>query len=382
MDVSLRPQALPDIDPARLTPPPVGPLAGDRPAPATAQEALSLGTEAEDGAFGGAAGSDGAQDVAACIGGPLGAPIVPSKEDAAERVRELEADAPQADDYPGGSLNPLYWVASAQHRLDLHCARQTLLEAYKAEAAEGSPTTQAIFEAAEREGVPVVVLSDEEYEARYPGTGGVTVGETVYVPVSALASGEGVLEHELVHALLNGSDTLFDATVPLDDRVAEARELFESIGLDADDGERLIRATEGMNSVDADHVQTYVIGVDIHREKAGLPPLTEAQRDSLYEQAAIRETALGVWRHGVEIGGEDVSLAGLGENDLEFAVQVAQMSEQELEDFAAEVEARWNETSLASEYPLTGDTPLERLQEIRDIVVRLQDEAPLQQYWQ
>ena len=377
MDVSLRPA--PDIDPSRLSPPP-GPL--DRPAQATAQEALSFGAEPEDGAFGTAAGPESGEDIAVCIGGPLGTPVTPSKGEAAERVRELEADAPEADDYPGGSLNPLYWVATAQHRLDLHGAKQALLEAYKAEAAEGSPTTQAIFEAAEREGVQVVVLSDEEYAERYPGTGGVTVGETVYVPVSALESGEGVLEHELVHALLNGSDTLFDETVPLDDRVAEARELFESIGLDADDGERLIRSTEGMNPVDADHVQTYVTGIDIHREQAGLPPLTDAQRDTLYEQAAIRETALGVWRHGVEIGGEEVSLAGLGENDLEFAVKISQMSEQELADFAAEVEARWNETSLAGEYPLTGDTPLERLQEIRDLVLRLQDEAPLQQYWQ
>ena len=321
--------------------------------------------------------------------GQVGAPVsncfclpkeLPSKDEAAANVRELEASAPDPADYPGGKFSLQYWIDTAAHGWELHCARQLLLEAYKQEAAEGSATTEAIFEAAEREGVAVVVLGDEEYAERFPGTGGVTVGDTVYLPVSALESGEGVLEHELMHGLLNSRPEIFDPDVPLEQQVEAVRELFESIGLDPDDGERLVRAAEGMPSVDADHVQTYVLSVIIHREKNGLPPLTEAQRDSLYEDAAARETALGVLRYKFEINGEEVSLRDLGEGP-QFLAKLMTMSPEDLETLAAEVEARWNETSLADEYPLTSDTPRERLQEMQKILMKLQDEGALEQYW-
>lgn len=325
-----------------------------------------------------AAGPAGAEGtVASCVCLPR---EIPSREEAAEEVRELEASAPDPADYPGGTFNPQYWVDAATHGWELHCARQLLLEAYEQEVAEGSPTTESIFEAADREGVTVVVLSDEEFAARFPDYGGVTVGDTVYVPVSALESGDGVLEHELMHALLNTRPEIFDPNVPIERQVEVVRELFESIGLDPDDGERLVRATEGMNAVDADHVQTYVLSVIIHREKAGLPPLTDAQRESLYEDVAVREAALGVLRHEVEINGEEISLTDF-DDGLQLMAALISMSPEDLEALAAGMEARWNESPLADEYPLTGDTPMQRLLEMQRILTELQDEGALEQYW-
>src|SRR5690606_12802720 len=89
--------------------------------------------------------------------GQVGAPVsncfclpkeLPSKDEAAANVRELEASAPDPADYPGGKFSLQYWIDTAAHGWELHCARQLLLEAYKQEAAEGSATTEAIFEAA------------------------------------------------------------------------------------------------------------------------------------------------------------------------------------------------------------------------------------------
>lgn len=228
------------------------------------------------------------------------------------------------------------------------------LREYLAGAASQSPTLAKILEQALRDGTSITVLPDCEYGLRFPGTAGITFSDgRIYVPESAIKEGTGALEHELVHAILFKHGELFDRNLPVDQRIEMARELFGGMGLDPEDGARLVREFE-RNGQDH-HVQTRVLGVDMARERAGLPPLTPAERDALYAAVSNREAALDVQRWiADEIGkGRDPS------------------------EVYAEAEAKWAKTGIGSEHPPGGRTAQERQQSLDAILNQYADEAPI-----
>ncbi|WP_395678104.1 hypothetical protein [Inquilinus sp.] len=276
--------------------------------------------------------------------------------DAISRSRRLsgEASGTGMSDDPGGVGGIGKSLADWIEQLVKGAAeRLEKLDRYKAEESKQSPTGAKIIAEAERLGVPVHVLSDQDYRSRYPGTGGVTSNGEVYIPESALnTGGDPVLEHELLHAIFGRTPEIFDNARPLDERITAARDLFQTTGFDADDGERFVRVIDGWppdRHVDADHVQAYVSGVDIGREKAGLPPLTDAQRDELYAGAAEREAALGVQRGG---------LADYAKTESPFLRNLA----------LARAEAQWAETPQGRAHPPSGDTVEERAASLKALV--------------
>lgn len=345
------------------------------------------------GAAGGATGNG--------IGGVAGAPSVsPGLDAAKQRLRDLEANPPKREDFPGGIFGSFaYDFAKALHAGQVKTAKleveyeqlklgepdprdfvstdayeqakadyqariapyqealgPVLLERYEAKSAQASPTAAKILAEAKRLGVPVTVLSDEEYQKRYPGTGGVTVGDHVYLPVSSLEDGSDTLEHEAMHAILGRNGEIFDTSRPIDERVDKARALFGNMGLNPDDGERLARVTDGWGQSErGDHVQTFVDSIDIGREKAGLPPLSPQQRDELYSLAAIREAALDVQRK---------SLDG-----------IESKSPEEQKKLLAEAEETWANTAQGRANPPSGDTFEERLASLKGILQRCADEG-------
>jgi hypothetical protein len=277
--------------------------------------------------------------------------------DAISRSRRMAGEASGTgmvdDPGPGGVGDIGKSLADLIEQLVKAAARLEKLERYKAEESKQSPTGAKIIAEAERLGVPIHVLSDQDYRSRYPGTAGVTVNGEVYVPESALTTGGNpVLEHELLHAIFGRTPEIFDNARPLDERIKGARDLFQAMGFDADDGERFARAIDGWppeRHVDADHVQAYVSGVDIGREKAGLPPLTDAQRDELYAGAAQREAALGVQRG---------ALADYAKTESPFLRKLA----------LARAEAQWAETPQGRAHPPSGNTMEERAASLTALV--------------
>lgn len=348
------------------------------------------------GAVGGAIGNG--------VGGGGGAAAAPSASPglhaAQDRLRQLEANPPRREDYPGGFFGSFaYDFAKALHagqietaevevkyeqlKLDPPNARDfpgkdaydqaradyqkeiascvkalgpLLVERYEAKSAQSSPTAAKVLAEAKRLGVPVTVLSDEEYQKAHPGTGGVTIGGHVYVPVSALEDGSDTLEHEVVHAIFSRNEEIFDTATPIDERVDKARNLFENIGLDPDDGERLARVTDGWGEgARGDHVQTFVDSVDIGRERAGLPPLGAQERDELYALAAVREAALDVQREPLD------------------GIESKPPAEQK--EILAEAEKKWANTAQGRANPPSGDTFEERLASLKAILERCADEG-------
>lgn len=227
------------------------------------------------------------------------------------------------------------------------------------EAAKQSPTLAKVIAQAERDGVEITVLSDCEYQERFPGTAGVTYSDGhVYVPESAVRNGgTGALEHELIHGILYKHGELFDPSIPLDQRIEAARELFEGMGLDPKDGERLVRASDytGQNH----HIQTRVTGVDIERERNGLPPLTPAQRDALYTAVAEREAALDLQRW------IDDQINNKGRDPAEVY---------------AEAERRWAATGVGADHPPVGATAEERRNALAATLIVLADEAKVKDF--
>lgn len=281
------------------------------------------------------------------------------------RMRGAAGETDKSVDDPGNSGGVEKggsWADFIEQMVKEAWARQQKLERYETDVSKQSPTGAKIIAEAERLGVQVHVLSDEDYESRYPGTAGVTVNGEVYIPESALnTDGNPVLEHELLHAILGHSPEIFDNALPLDERITHARDLFERMGLDADDGERFARAIDGWppeRNVDADHIQAYVSGVDIAREKAGLPPLTDAQRDELYAGAAEREAALGIQRG---------PLADYDKTEWPMLRPL----------LLARAEAQWAATPQGRAHPPSGDTMEERAASLTAIIEKFASEDRL-----
>lgn len=210
------------------------------------------------------------------------------------RVRALRRNEPRRDDFPpDGDGARGYSQAKAAWQTRYTRAQQAYLDAgalddYIVRVSEESPTAAALIEEAERRGIPITVLPDAEYRARFPGAG-IATDDGVFLPASALEPGaDPVLEHELTHAVLG---PILDLPAWL--RAGALPKAFESVGLDPANVGRLLEVTEGWsNGVAAQHVQTHVTEVLIQRERQGLPALTADQMDALYEQAALREAAL------------------------------------------------------------------------------------------
>lgn len=206
----------------------------------------------------------------------------------------------------------------------------------------------AIVAAAEERGVPVHVLSEEEYKERFPDSGGIFVdGEGVYVPDTALNGGsDNVLVHELLHAVL---DETLDTDKPQEQRVADARALYEEIGLDPNQGEAIAEATEGWPpefSVAAEHVATHLATRATERERRGLPPESPEQLQEVTERAATRELALAVQSRD-----EDPSISD------------------------EELLALWASTPQGRAMPPAGDTVEEQAASLRKILEHVSDEA-------
>lgn len=254
-----------------------------------------------------------------------------------QQYREIygeDLDAVLRDDFSGDELARLN---------EALLGAPYLLERNKQVAAQ-TETGAAVIAAAEARGVPVHVLSDEEYAERFPSTSGVHVdGEGVYVPVSSLSGeSDNVLVHELMHALLG--ETL-DTARPQEERVAEVRALFEELGLDPDQGEAIAEATEGWPeelSVTAEHVTTYLVTRATERERQGLPPETPEQIQAVIERAATRELALQIQRWDMEPEYSDEELLAL-----------------------------WAATPQGRALPPGGDTVEEQAENLRRILVRL-----------
>jgi hypothetical protein len=214
-----------------------------------------------------------------------------------------DLDAVLRDDFSGDELTLVN---------ELLVGAPYLLERNK-QIAEQTETGAAVIAAAEERGVPVHVLSDEEYAERYPDTSGVYVdGQGVYVPASSLnGESDNVLVHELVHALLG--ETL-DTDRPQEERVADVRELFEELGLDPDQGEAIAEATEGWPAefnVTAEHVTTYLVTRATERERQGLPPESPEQLQAVIERAVTRELALELQRLDMDPDYSDEELLAL-----------------------------------------------------------------------
>lgn len=237
--------------------------------------------------------------------------------------------------------------------------RMVKLEAYLQDAAAQSPTFAKLLNQARRDGVRITVLSDCEYARRHPGTAGTTFGDGhVYVPESAISNGgTGALEHEIVHGILFKHNEIFDKNIPLDQRLEQARELFGNMGLDPEDGARLVNAYE--RNGESHHVHTRVIGVDIARERKGLPPLSPAQRDALYEAVSSREAALNVQRW----------INDQIQNQHRDPVEVYRKAE-----------AKWAATGVGAEHPPAGATAGERRASLDVVLARFADESAVTRF--
>ena len=221
-----------------------------------------------------------------------------------------------------------------------------LLERNK-QLASQTETGAAVLAAAEERGVPVHVLSDEEYAERFPDSAGVfRDGEGVYVPVSSINGGsDEVLVHELLHAVL---DETLDTDKPQAERVADVRELFEELGLDPDQGEAIAEATEGWPpefSVSAEHVATHLTTRAIERERRGALPETPEQLQAVTERAATRELALELHRKDLDPAYSDEELLAL-----------------------------WAATPQGRANPPAGDTVEEQAASLRRMIVRFSPE--------
>ncbi len=166
-------------------------------------------------------------------------------------------------------------------------------------AAKLTPTGAAIVDEAQRQGLEVTVLPDDEYDRRHPGTSGITTDDGhIYLPVRSAwdPNDTRAISHQFLHGIL--ADEI-DLARPQEDRVKGLRAKFEQMGLDPNDGNALAEATRGwppaMNGA-AEDVAAYVLARDQEREAAGLPRESPLERQEVFREAAQRaltDTLLG-----------------------------------------------------------------------------------------
>lgn len=160
------------------------------------------------------------------------------------------------------------------------------LALYLEASGQQSSISTEIYRLAEQQGIKVTVLSNEDYDAQYPGTGGVTTGPSdareVIIPERSLEDpANTTLEHELMHAYVetDGSpgkalyETAVDTSRSPQEREAAAAKLFESIGGTAEQGKAWLEGLEGIPQgvLDGtgDHMLNSAVDRLIYRQKAG-----------------------------------------------------------------------------------------------------------------
>jgi hypothetical protein len=292
---------------------------------------------------------------------PGPAPVAPGQvapaasDPGPELLRQYDAlraaGPPRRSDYP----HPQIYREDEQY-YDMELARLSreaapYLLRRNEEFARQTPTGRAIVDQARKQGAPIEVLPDAEYDRRHPGTGGVTVGGKVFVPLRSIHQPDdaNVVVHEYIHAVLGDA---MRPDRPQAERVARLRDKFQELGLDPADGERLARVTEGwQDGVAADHVATAVLGADMARERAGKPPLSPQARDEMVERNAHRELALSLVRRQ-----DEASSGGPAFSDKQL------------------VDA-WLATPQGRAEPPPGNTDAERAANLRPILDRYADES-------
>ena len=202
-------------------------------------------------------------------------------------------------------------VPSTQLPGNYHAANPRIeqkLADYLAASTQQSSISAEIYAIAEREGIKVTVLTNEEYDRQYPGTGGVTVGPAdareVIMPERSLDDpANTTLEHELMHAYVENDSSpgkpLYDAAVDTSrstaERQAAAEQLFESVGGTKAQGRAWLEGLEGIpQSVldgTGDHMLNSATDRLIYRQKAGesldTPETLTVMRNAAKGEAAM-----------------------------------------------------------------------------------------------
>lgn len=179
---------------------------------------------------------------------------------------------------------------------------------YLESAGQQSSVSAEIFRIAEQQGIKVTVLTNEEYDKRYPGTGGVTTGPAdareIFLPERSIEDPANTsLEHELMHAYVETDSspgkTLYEAAtspwLPTFARQAAAAQLFESIGGTKEQGLAWFEGLEGIpQSViedTGDHMLNSATDRLIYRQKAGqsldTPETLTVMRNAARGEAAM-----------------------------------------------------------------------------------------------
>lgn len=170
-----------------------------------------------------------------------------------------------------------------------HCANPQIeqkLADYLQSSGQQSSVSSEIYRIAEQQGIKVTVLTNEEYDKQYPGTGGVTIGPSdareVVIPERSLDdSANTSLEHELMHAYVETDSspgallykTAVNTSLPTWIREIAAGQLFQNIGGTREQGQAWLEGLEGIPQgvLDAtgDHMLNSATDRLIYRQKSG-----------------------------------------------------------------------------------------------------------------
>jgi hypothetical protein len=285
------------------------------------------------------------------LGGDAGTPVSPYPPTAdILRYERAKQQAPQFKDFPNLQEYLHAHVAYQRELLQLAEAAGEDYLGYIEQEAQQTPTGNAIIDAAREAGVEAVVLPDEEYQRRYPGTAGVHADGAVYVPVSSIddpsdSNDVDVVVHEYVHALIGDE---LDPNKPQLLRPALAAKAFAELGLPPEAGAEIARQTDDWESgVAVEHVVTAYVTRRMERERQGLPP------ESPEEEAA--------------------AIGRISDRELSLHLQGAREGEPPLSD--AELVEQWENTPTGQRYPPEGNTEAEKAAWIEERMETLSDPA-------
>ncbi|CAM4260858.1 eCIS core domain-containing protein [Corallococcus exiguus] len=274
---------------------------------------------------------------------------VPPRPPAVTEYYKLKNQGPpQRSDFPEGGLGTKdYNDSTREYHQTLNAASSKASSYFLQQTKDDllkTPIGRALQKEAERVGVKLHVLSDSEYQKRYPDTGAVTLNKDIYFPISSVdpanEDGIDIYTHELAHVALG--EAVGKEGDSLDSRIGRTREHFQRIGLNPADGERLARETfEWNDSISRSHVFTSTVGRDLDRERKGLPRESDAIRNKLYKLTAERELGLSISRQ------LDATEKPITQRDAEALWAASPQGRarplkgQELLDFFAEIQSEW-----------------------------------------
>jgi len=195
------------------------------------------------------------------------------------------ADIPFPFPFPFPQPPSVSQTVPANYHCDNPQVEQKLAD-YLTASGQQSSVSREIYRIAEQQGIQVTVLSNEEYDQRYPGSGGVTVGPSdareVFVPERSIENpSDTSLEHELMHAYVETDSspgttlykTAVDTSLSAEERQAAAAQLFENIGGTREQGEAWLEGLDGIPQQvldgTGDHMLNSATDRLIYRQKAG-----------------------------------------------------------------------------------------------------------------